>query len=104
MYRKLVAVAALAAMHGAHASETLRCGRWLVDSSATIRELLDKCGEPTSVRLEEADRRAMGPNGAMIKVGTAVTEFWTYNRGTQAAPMIVTISDGKIRSIERDRS
>lgn len=104
MYRKLIAAAAILAMHGVHADESIRCGRWVVDSSVTVDELLKKCGEPASVRSEEADVRTIGPNGSMIKVGTSVTEYWTYDRGTQAAPVIVTIRDGKIRSIERDQS
>jgi hypothetical protein len=104
MHQKLIAAAAIVAMHGAHASETIRCGRWLVDSSVTIEELLQKCGKPASVRYEEADLRAMGPKGGMIKIGTAVTEYWTYDRGRQAARLIVTIKEGKIRSIERDQS
>lgn len=82
MYRKLIAMTALVGMHGAHGSETLRCGRWVVDSSATLEELLKKCGQPASVRLEESDLRAMGPNGGMIKIGTSITEYWTYDRGT----------------------
>lgn len=104
MYRKLIAMTALVGTHGAHGSETIRCGRWLVDSSVTVQELLKKCGQPASVRQEESDLRAMGPNGGMIKIGTSITEYWTYDRGTQAAPMIVTIRDGKIRSIKRDES
>lgn len=104
MYQKLIAAAAILAMHGAHADESIRCGRWVVDSSVTIEELVKKCGEPASVRYEEADLRAMGPNGGMIKIGTSVTEYWTYHRGSQAKPVIVKIRDGKIRSIERDQS
>jgi hypothetical protein len=104
MYRKLIAAATIFAMHGAHGSESIRCGRWVVDASVTIDELVKKCGKPASVRSEEADLRAMGPNGGMIKIGTSVTEYWTYDRGTQAAPVIVKITDGKIRSIERDQS
>jgi hypothetical protein len=104
MYRKLIAALAIVLTQGAHASESIRCGRWVVDSSVTVDELLKKCGEPASVRYEEADVRTMGPNGAMIKIGTSVTEYWTYDRGSQAAPVIVTIRDGKVRSIERDQS
>ena len=70
----------------------------------TVDELLKKCGQPASVRSEESDTRAMGPNGGMIKIGTSITEYWTYDRGTQAKAVIVTIRDGKIRSIERDES
>lgn len=104
MYRKLIAVAALLAMPAAHGDETMRCGRWLVDSSATVEELLKKCGNPDSMRNEESDLRAMGPNGGMVKIGTAVTQYWTYDRGTQAAPIIVILKNGKIHSIKRDES
>jgi hypothetical protein len=104
MYHKLIAAVAIVLAQGAHADESIRCGRWVVDSSVTVDELLKKCGEPASVRSEEADVRSIGPNGAMIKVGTSVTEYWTYDRGSQAAPVIVTIKDGKVRSIERDQS
>jgi len=59
-------------------SETIRCGSWLVDGSVTI-----------------------DLNSNTRKIGTTVTEYWTYDRGTQAAPVLVTIVDGRIRSIER---
>jgi hypothetical protein len=75
-----------------------------VDASVTVEELVRKCGEPTSKRVEELDVRVRSPNDPNSntrKIGTTVTEYWTYDRGTQAAPVIVTISDGKIRSIER---
>ena len=38
---------------------------------------------------------------ALHKVGTKITERWLYRRGTQSLPMLVTIIDGKIQSIER---
>ena len=37
----------------------------------------------------------------MIKMGETTIETWTYDRGPQAAPMVVTIVDGRIKSIER---
>jgi Protein of unknown function (DUF2845) len=86
--------------------ETIRCGSWLVDESATVEELVRKCGEPASKRFEEQDVRVRSPNdpnSTTRKTGTTVTEYWTYDRGTQAAPILVTIVDGKIRSIERAR-
>lgn len=103
MYPKMLAVVAILAMPAAHGNETLRCGRWLVDASATVDELLKKCGEPDSVREEEIDVRAPGPHG-MVKIGTTITAYLTYSRGTQAAAMIVTVKDGKIHSIEREES
>jgi hypothetical protein len=42
-------------------------------------------------------------NGLMLKVGETLIETWTYDRGTQAAPMVVTIVDGRIKSIERQK-
>jgi hypothetical protein len=36
-----------------------------------------------------------------VKVGETTIETWTYDRGTQAAPMVVTIVDGRIKSIDR---
>lgn len=82
-------------------SEPLRCGRWVVDVPVTIEELLEKCGEPDAKRSEESDVRAMNTRGASVKLGTTVTEYWTYDRGRRAAPVVVTIADGKVRSIER---
>jgi hypothetical protein len=97
----LVMMATICAAATANAGETLRCGRWLVDESATVDELLKKCGEPSSVRSSESDVRALGPTGAMIKVGTVTTHEWTYDRGRQAAAIVVTIVGDKIRSMKR---
>lgn len=83
------------------ASEPLRCGRWVVDVPVSVEELLEKCGEPSSKRFEESDVRATNARGASVKLGTTVTEYWTYDRGRRAAPVVVTIADGQVRSIER---
>jgi hypothetical protein len=96
----LVGIANLA--HG----ETIRCGSRLVDASVTVEELVRKCGEPASKRVEEQDVWVRSPNDLSSytrKIGTTITEYWTYDRGSQAAPVLVTIVDGKIRSIERIR-
>jgi hypothetical protein len=34
-------------------------------------------------------------------VGTTITEYRTYDRGTRSFRILVTIVDGRIRSIER---
>ena len=83
-------------------AETVRCGSALIDESTTVEELLRKCGEPTSKRQQEQDVRVKSGTGTR-KVGTTIVEYWTYDRGTRAAPMIVTIVDGKVRSVELDR-
>lgn len=84
----------------AHADETIRCGSWVVDSSATVEELVRKCGEPSSKDSVVQDVRARNADGTTRVVGTTVTEYWTYERGTRALAIVVTIVDGRIRSIE----
>jgi hypothetical protein len=84
--------------------ETIRCGSSVVDESVTVDELVRKCGQPASKRYEEQDIRVRTPNDISSntkKVGTTVTEYWTYDRGSHASPVIVTISEGRIRSIKR---
>jgi hypothetical protein len=91
------------AMVSAHADETFHCGKWVISSDMPLSELSYKCGEPVSRTRRTEDVRAPGPSGAQVKVGVSVIETWTYDRGTQAAPMVVTIIDGAIKSIERRR-
>ena len=95
-------IAALTLITGiAQADETIRCGKWVVTSSLTVAELVQKCGEPTSKETTEEEVWARNVNGGSRRVGTTVVESWIYDRGSQAAPVKVTIVDGKIRSIER---
>ena len=86
----------------AHADETFRCGKWVVNSEMPLAEFTAKCGQPASrkSRIEDVMSRN-GYTGGMVKVGETTIETWTYDRGTQAAPMVVTIVDGKIKSIDR---
>jgi Protein of unknown function (DUF2845) len=86
----------------AASAENFRCGKWIVNSETTLEELTQKCGPPTSRESRTEDVRA--PNqytGGTMKVGETTIETWVYDRGTQAAPMVVTIVDGRIKSIER---
>lgn len=101
MPRSLIAVAAVLAAATAQAGETIRCGRWVVDESATVDELVRKCGEPASKRLVEEDVLVKNPDNTRRTVGTTVTEYWTYDRGSRSFRILVTIVDGRIRSIER---
>jgi Protein of unknown function (DUF2845) len=101
MRKIVIAIVAGLVAGTANGSEPIRCGRWVVDESATVADLLNKCGEPMSKESILEDVRALGPTGAMIKVGTVVTERWIYDRGRRAAAVLVKIADGKIRSIER---
>jgi hypothetical protein len=84
------------------ADESMRCGSWIVTSEATVEELINKCGEPATKDVSTADVYAAGPQpNRSRKVGVTTTERWTYDRGPQAFRMIVTIVDGKLKSIDR---
>ena len=89
------------AVPAAHA-ETFRCGQWIASPDMSVDELLEKCGTPTTKEVSVQD--VYGPVNSgqgRVKVGTTTVETWTYDRGSQAAPMVVTIVDGRIRSMER---
>jgi Protein of unknown function (DUF2845) len=81
------------------ADESFRCGNVLVSVDISVAELLKKCGDPTSKSVSNQDDL----NSDGIKVGIWSTEIWRYERGTRAAPMIVTIVNGQIRSMERGK-
>ena len=84
------------------ADASMRCGSWIVTSEATVEELINKCGEPATKDVSTADVYAAGPQpNRSRKVGVTTTERWTYDRGPQAFRMIVTIVDGKLKSIDR---
>ena len=83
-------------------AETFRCGPWIASEEMKVDELLEKCGEPAKRTSEKID--VYGPSvsgGGRVKRGTSTIEKWTYDRGSQAAPIIVTIVDGEIKSMER---
>ncbi len=83
-------------------AETFRCGKWIIDDETTLAELTQKCGMPTSRESRVEDVRAPNQyNGGTLKVGETVIETWTYDRGSSASPMVVTIVDGVIKKIER---
>lgn len=86
----------------AQADESFRCGKWVVTSSATLSELVAKCGEPVARESRTEDVRVLNANtGHSVKVGETLIETWTFDRGTQAAAMVATIVDGRIKSLER---
>ncbi|MEJ0085986.1 MAG: DUF2845 domain-containing protein [Pseudomonadota bacterium] len=99
----ILAVAMGLAPLAASADEPFRCGKWIVTSSMTVSELGAKCGAPTSQDKKVEDVRTRNLNGGMTKVGETITETWTYERGSHAAAMVVTIVDGRIKSIDGKR-
>jgi hypothetical protein len=104
---KMGAIFALAAAFSslvASADEPFRCGKWVVNSSMAVAELSSKCGAPTAHDRKTQDVLVRNHNnGLMRKVGETVIETWTYDRGAHAAAMVVTIIDGRIKSIDGKR-
>ena len=99
----LLPLAALLLPVAASADETFRCGNWIASSEMSVSELTAKCGEPTSRESKTEDVKARnGNNGLMLKVGETTVETWTYDRGANPA-MVVTIIDGRIKSITRQK-
>lgn len=97
----LIFLAALAAPVVASA-DSMRCGKWVVSDSATVAELLNKCGEPQSREVTEDDVYMTGVNGRRVKTGNqTVTERWIYRASSRSLPMVVVIVDGKIMSLTR---
>jgi hypothetical protein len=96
-----LALAVLALSSAAHA-DNFRCGKWIASPDLSVAELLARCGEPASREQRTEEVRVRNRNtGLMNKSGEILVETWTYDRGTQAAPIVVTIVDGRIKSIER---
>jgi hypothetical protein len=103
MKKLLLSVATFLVPTAAFADETFRCGSSIASSEMTVSELRAKCGEPTSrdSKTEEVKARNSN-NGLMVKVGETTVETWIYDRGANPA-MVVTIVDGRIKSIERQQ-
>jgi len=99
----LLPLAALLLPAAGFADETFRCGKWIASSEMSVSELTAKCGQPTSRESRTEDVKARNSNnGLMLKVGETTVETWTYDRGANPA-MVVTIVDGRIKSITRQK-
>ena len=96
----LVCAAALLVAQPA-AAETFRCGQWIASRDMSVAELLEKCGEPTTKSVRYEDIYAKAAAGGTNRIGVSTIETWTYDRGSQSFAMVVTIVDGKIKSMER---
>ncbi len=85
-------------------ADNFRCGKWIATTDLPVSDLLSKCGEPASreTRVEDVMSRNQ-TTGGMYKSGERTVEIWIYDRGASASPMAVTIVDGRIKSIERQR-
>ena len=99
-----LAIAALLLPFPASADENFRCGNSIASSDMSVDELVRKCGEPTSRSSRTEDVKVRNrDNGLMLKVGETLIETWTFDRGSRSAPMVVTIVDGRIKSLERQK-
>src|SRR5689334_15160954 len=102
LFAASAAISVLAAP--AVADETFRCGKWIVTSELALEELRAKCGEPTSRESNTQDVLVRNRNtGLMVKVGETTVQTWVYAREAHAASMVVTIVDGRIKSIDRQK-
>ena len=100
--RGLMACCAL--LVGANAgAETFRCGQWIASPDMSVDELVDKCGAPTTKSVETVEVSSPTTAGGRISHGTSTIETWTYDRGSQSFAMVVTIVDGKIKSMVRGK-
>jgi hypothetical protein len=86
---------------GTAVADSMRCGKWVVSETSAPAEVLQKCGEPQ--QKEETKQDVLGKNafGNPIKLGVQTIERWYYKPGPGSLPMLVTIVDGKIKSLER---
>jgi hypothetical protein len=82
-------------------AESMRCGQWVVSETSSAAEILEKCGEPQKKDVSHEDIYARNTLGNTNKVGVKVTERWRYQSSNRALPMLVTIVDGKVVSIDR---
>jgi Protein of unknown function (DUF2845) len=82
-------------------AESMRCGKWVVNETAAAAEILEKCGEPQKKDISHEDVYARNALGNTNKIGVKVTERWRYQASNRVLPMLVTIVDGKVVSLDR---
>lgn len=97
----LLMLAALAVAEAASA-DSMRCGKWVVNESVSVDELVSKCGQPRSKEITRDDIYITNARGLRVKTGNVtVTERWIYQPSTRSLPMLVVIVDGRIVSLTR---
>jgi hypothetical protein len=101
MRTTFVALSVLSMLPFATWAESMRCGKWVVSETSAVAEILEKCGEPQQKDVAREDVLGKNTLGNPIKLGVKVTERWRYQASNRMLPMLVTIVDGKVISIER---
>lgn len=74
---------------------SIQCDGGIVSTGDTKIDLLGKCGEPAMVEERQSKQRY---DTVTILV---TTEVWTYNFGPNRFLQFVTVTDGKVTSVER---
>ena len=82
-------------------ADSMRCGKWVVNEASPVADIAAKCGEPRDKEISEHDVLGKNAAGYPIKLGAQVIERWLYKLSPGSLPMLVTIVDGKVKSIER---
>ena len=85
----------------AASADSMRCGKWVVSETSSSAEILEKCGEPQQKDVTKEDVYTKNTIGGTNKIGVKVTERWRYQASNRMLPMLVTIVDGKVVSVER---
>jgi hypothetical protein len=80
---------------------SMRCGKWVVNEESSVAEIAEKCGQPQEKEITEQDVLAKNNAGYPVKLGVQVTERWYYKPTPGKLKMLVTIVDGKVKSIAR---
>ena len=101
MRTTFVAMSVLSMLPFAASAESMRCGKWVVSETSAAAEILEKCGEPQQKDVAREDVLGKNTLGNPIKLGVKITERWRYQASNRMLPMLVTIVDGKVVSIER---
>jgi Protein of unknown function (DUF2845) len=100
MWRILPALI-LVVIPGLAASESMRCGKWIVNEETPPEQIVAKCGRPQDKEVETEDVWGINALGGAVKMGTSTTQRWYYKRSPGSLRMVVTIVDGQTRKIER---
>ena len=98
---RLIGITAICVLPIGAMADSMRCGQWVVNEDTVAAELLQKCGEPQKKDVSSEDVISRNPAGYTRKTGVQVTERWYYQRSSASLPMVVTVVDGKIKSIAR---
>jgi hypothetical protein len=99
---RLILISAALLISGSAVADSMRCGKYIVNESATVDELLKKCGEPQSRDVSKEEQFAVNPSGARYKTGGfTIRERWIYKPSPGTLAMAVSIVDGKVTSLAR---